>query len=257
MLRLFLLLVALSAIVAAPGVSAAPRAPLTVFAAVSLKESLDAATAAYRRRTGTAVRVVYAATPALARQIGQGAPADVFLSADVDWMDTLKQRQLLRAGTQRNLLGNSLVLIAPRAARVPPVSFAQPASVLRALGDGRLAVALTASVPAGRYARGAFESLGLWNRLQPRTVEAENVRAALLLVARGEARLGAVYATDARAEPRVRVLAAIPVRGHPRIVYPVAVIAGSRHPRAEHFAAWLGTPGAGAIFRRHGFATLD
>lgn len=231
-------------------------APVTVFAAASLKESLDAAARAWEREGGVPVRVSYAASSALARQIARGAPADVFLSADRDWMDDLDRRGLLRAGSRRDLLGNTLVLVAPRAARMPPVALSRPASVASALGDGRLALALTASVPAGKYARAAFGSLGLWDALKPRVVESENVRAALLLVARGEARMGVVYASDARAEPRVRVLAAFPARTHPPIVYPVAVTAASRHPRATAFAAWLRTPAARAVFRRHGLAPL-
>lgn len=238
-----------------PATNIAP-ASVTVFAAASMRESLDAAAAAFEQRTGTRVRVSYAASSALARQIEQGAPADVFLSADRDWMDRLAARRLLRAGTRRDLLGNALVLVAPRDARIAPVDLARPPSLARALGDGRLAVALTASVPAGRYAKAAFESLGLWTQLRPRVIETENVRAALLLVARGEARLGVVYATDARAEPRVRVLAAFPARSHPRIVYPVAVTAASRHPRATDFANWLRSTEARAIFERHGFVAI-
>ncbi|MFZ5655667.1 MAG: molybdate ABC transporter substrate-binding protein [Pseudomonadota bacterium] len=228
-------------------------APVTVFAAASLKESLDEAARAYQRGTGTPVRVSYAASSALARQLAQGAPADVVLLADRDWMDHLAERGLLRGGTRRDLLGNALVLIAPRDARGARVSLAQPSTVVAALGDGRLALALTASVPAGRYARAALASLGLWAPLRPRVVEAENVRAALLLVARGEACMGVVYRTDALAEPRVRVLATFPARSHPPIVYPVAVVAASRHPRAEAFAQWLRTPSARVIFQRHGF----
>lgn len=256
MTRILSALLAITLALAAARADAAPRAPLTVFAAASLKESLDEAARAYTRRTGTPVRVSYAASSALARQIAQGAPADVVLSADRDWMDHLDARGLLRPGSRRDLLGNTLVLVAPRDARLPPVSLARPASLPQALGTGRLALALTASVPAGRYARAAFGSLGLWPALRPRVVEAENVRAALLLVARGEARMGVVYRTDALAEPRVRVLATFPARSHPRIVYPVAVVAASRHPRAGDFAAWLRAPAARAIFHSRGFAPL-
>lgn len=231
-------------------------APLTVFAAASLKESLDAAARAYERDGGVPVRVSYAASPTLARQIARGAPADVFVSADRDWMDDLDRRGLLRAGSRRDLLGNTLVLVAPRAQRMPPVAMSRPASITAALGEDRLALAFTASVPAGKYARAAFESLGVWNTLRPRVVESENVRAALLLVARGEARMGVVYASDALAEPRVRVLSTFPARSHPPIVYPVAVVRASRHPRATGFVAWLRTPAAGAIFRRHGLRPL-
>lgn len=254
--RLVRLLFAVTLACCAQLAFATPRAPLTVFAAASLKESLDAAAQAYERRSGTPVRVSYAASSALARQIEQRAPADVFMSADLDWMDYLDERRLLRAGTRRDLLGNTLVLIAPRDARIPRVSLATPSTVPRALGEGRMALALTASVPAGKYAKSAFESLNIWSLLQPRVVEAENVRAALVLVARGEARMGVVYGTDARAEPRVRVLATFPPRSHPPIVYPVAVVAASTHPEAADFAAWLRTPAARAIFKARGFTDL-
>lgn len=249
-LLLLLALLALSTVVAA-----AP-APLTVFAAASLKESLDAAAAAYETRTRTPVRVSYAASSALARQIAQGAPADVFLSADLEWMDDLQAKKRLRTGTRRTLLGNALVLVAPRDARIPRVDLARPRSVVSALGGGRLALALTTGVPAGKYARAAFEALGIWTALRPRVVESENVRAALVLVARGEARLGAVYATDARAEPRVRVVATFPARTHPPIVYPVAVVDASRHPRSADFVQWLASSEARAIFERRGFRTF-
>jgi molybdate transport system substrate-binding protein len=249
-------LLAIVLLLVAPCVAADPRAPLTVFAAASLKEALDAAAQAYERGTGTPVRVSYAASSALARQVEQRAPADVFLSADRDWVDYLAERRLLRDRTRHDLLGNSLVLIAPSGARLARVDLACPTSVTRALGEGRLALALTASVPAGKYARGAFDSLGMWSALKPRVVETESVRAALWLVARGEARMGVVYLTDALAEPRVRVLAAFPARSHPPIVYPVAVVAASRHPRAEHFATGLRSPPARAVFQRRGFASL-
>lgn len=232
-------------------------APITVFAAASLKESLDEAAAAYTQARGQSVRVSYAASSALARQIEQGAPADVFLSADLDWMDYLQQRKLIDAGSRRNLLGNRLVLIAAKTSAARPVSLKPGVDLRPLLGEGRIALALTNSVPAGKYARAAFTSLGVWTALQPRVAEAENVRAALMLVARGEAPLGVVYASDARAEPKVRVLATFPADSHPPIVYPLARVAGSRHPRAAAFAQWLKSPAAAAIFRRHGFATLD
>lgn len=228
--------------------------PLTVFAAASLKESMDAAAAAFEAGTGTPVRVSYAASSALARQIEQGAPADVFVSADEDWMDALAKRQLIDARSRADLLGNRLVLVAPASSDARPVALRKGANLLPLLGrDGRIALALTASVPAGKYARSAFTSLGMWDALQPRVAEAENVRAALLLVARGETPLGVVYASDARAEPRVRVLATFPAGSHPRIVYPVARVAASRQPQAAAFVQWLRAPQATAIFRRHGF----
>lgn len=231
----------------------ATRAPLTVFAAASLKESMDAAGAAFQRRTGQPVRASYAASPALARQVEQGAPADVFVSADLEWMDWLQQRALIDPATRHDLLGNTLVLVAPATSQAAPVAL-RTGTDLRPLlgGDGRIALALTASVPAGRYAKAAFESLGMWPALQPRVAQAENVRAALLLVARGETPLGVVYATDARVEPRVRVLATFPAGSHPRIVYPVARVAASAHPQARAFVQWLRSREAAAIFRRHG-----
>lgn len=240
----------------------AAAAPITVFAAASLKESLDEAAAAFQRSGGAPVRVSYAASSALARQIEQGAPADAFVSADLEWMDYLQERGLIDVPSRRNLLGNRLVLIAPRAsptraAALKPAIALKPGVDLKPwLGDGRLALALTASVPAGKYARAAFVRYGVWDALQPRVAEAENVRAALMLVARGEAPLGVVYASDARAEPKVRVLAAFPADSHPPIVYPVARLAASRNPAATAFVRWLGTPAAAAIFRRHGFAVL-
>ncbi|WP_031372610.1 molybdate ABC transporter substrate-binding protein [Lysobacter antibioticus] len=250
----------LAAVFAAASAHAAPKpetAPITVFAAASLKESLDEAAAAYTRASGQSVRVSYAASSALARQIEQGAPADVFLSADRDWMDYLQQRKLIDAGSRRNLLGNRLVLIAAKASSAQRVALKPGVDLRPLLGDGRIALALTGSVPAGKYARAAFTSLGVWTALQPKVAEAENVRAALMLVARGEAPLGVVYASDARAEPKVRVLATFPADSHPPIVYPVARVSGSRQPRAAVFAQWLKSPAAAAIFRRHGFATLD
>ncbi len=232
----------------------AARAPLTVFAAASLKESMDEAAAAYERRTRQPVRASYAASSALARQVEQGAPADVFVSADLEWMDWLQQRALVDASTRRDLLGNTLVLVAPAASRAKPLALREGTDLLPLLGrNGRLALALTESVPAGRYAKAAFQSLGMWPALRARVAEAENVRAALLLVARGEAPLGVVYASDARAEPRVRVLATFPAGSHPQIVYPVARIAASRHPQAAAFVRWLQSPEASAIFRRRGF----
>ena len=240
------------------GLRAAEKtAPLSVFAAASLKESLDEAAAAYEKASGQTVRVSYAASSALARQIEQGAPADVFLSADLEWMDYLQQRKLIDPATRRNLLGNTLVLVAPADGNVSPVSLKPGVDLLPRLGDkGRLALGMTASVPAGKYAKASFSSLGVWKSLEPRIAEAESVRAALMLVARGEAPLGAVYGSDAKAEPKVRVIGIFPESSHAPIVYPVARIAASKNPRAAAFARWLATPAASKIFRAHGFKVL-
>jgi len=248
-LRFFIalwLLTAISVCAASP--------PLDVFAAASLKESLDEVAAAYEREHGQAVRVSYAGSSALARQIEQGAPADVFISADLDWMDWLQARELIDPATRAELLGNALVLIAPAMVTLPAIDLTPGADLVPLLGaDGHLALALTASVPAGKYAKAAFESLGIWQTVQPQVAEAENVRAALLLVARGEAPLGVVYASDARAEPRVQVIASFPAGSHPAIIYPVAVLRTSRHTKARAFVEWLQQPAALDIFRQHGF----
>jgi molybdate transport system substrate-binding protein len=233
----------------------ASAASLTVFAPASLKESLDAAAQAYQRQAGVRLRVAYAASSALARQIEQGAPAQVFISADGDWMDYLQQRGRIDPASRRDLLGNSLVLIAP-AGRARAVDLAKPGDLLQALGNGRLAVGQTTTVPAGKYARSALQHLGLWEAVLPRLAESENVRTALMLVARGEAPLGIVYASDAMAEPRVQVVARFPSGSHPSIVYPVATTTAAG-PAAAAMVAWLGSPEAGAIFQRHGFTVLD
>lgn len=229
--------------------------PLTVFAAASLKESLDAAAEAWREQTGQTVQISYAASSALARQIEQRAPADVFLSADNEWMDWLQERDLIDPASRIDLLGNTLVLIAPASNDAQPLALEQGTDLLPLLGDnGRIALALTASVPAGKYAKAAFESLGTWSAIEPRVAEAENVRAALLLVARGETPLGVVYGSDAQAEPRVKVLATFPEGSHAAIVYPVARVATGTHPATGDFIAWLQSEDADAIFRRHGFS---
>ena len=233
--------------------SAAPQ--LTVFAAASLKDAMDEAGAAWERRTGQSVRTAYAGSSALARQIEQGAPADVFVSADQDWMDWLQQRRLIDARSRHDLLGNTLVLVAPARSNAQPLRLSKGTDLRQLLGrNGRIALALTSSVPAGKYAKAAFESLGMWTALQSRTAEADNVRAALLLVSRGEAPLGVVYASDAKADPGVRVLATFPAGTHPKIVYPVACIAASRNPQATAFVQWLQSADADAIFRKHGFS---
>ncbi len=246
----------LAATFASAAVGAQDQAGLTVFAAASLKESLDEAAAAYQKRTGIPVRVSYAASSALARQIEQGAPADVFFSADLEWMDYLQERNKLEVATRRSLLGNQLVLVAPKASKTR-VDLKRPATFLAALGDGRLAVGQTQTVPAGKYARASLESLSLWSGVKARLAESESVRAALMLVARGETPLGIVYASDAKAEPNVRVLATFPEDSHPPIVYPVAALRGARAGQATQFVQWLGSPAADAVFQRRGFTVKD
>ncbi len=242
-----LLLLALPAL----GHAAEPR-PITVFAAASLKESLDEAAAAWTKRSGQKVSISYAGSAALAKQIEQGAPADVFISADSEWMDYLQQGKLIDVGTRTNLVGNRLVVIAPTASALRTLSL-KPAAVRQALGYGRLAMAEIALVPAGRYGKQALTTLGLWDAVSGQLAQADNVRAAMAFVSRGEAPLGIVYATDAQAEPKVRVVAAIPGRTHDLIVYPVARVAKTPPAATKGFLTFLHGDKAKAIFKRAGF----
>lgn len=224
---------------------------VTVFAAASLKEALDENVKAYQIKVNDRIVVSYAASSALAKQIEAGAPADLFISADLDWMDYLEQRRLIRIDTRQNLLRNRLVLIAPADSKVS-VNIAPGFPLARLLGDGRLAMANPDAVPAGKYGKASLEALGVWRDVQARVASAENVRAALVLVSRGEAPLGIVYRTDAAADPKVRVVGLFPENTHPPIIYPVAVTAGGK-PAAALFLRWLGEPEARAIFEKHGF----
>lgn len=227
---------------------------VTVFAAASLKTGLDAAARAFEERTGTRVAISYAASSALARQIAAGAPADLFLSADTDWMDHLEGGGLIRADSRINLLGNSLVLIGAPGVTTR-LELTPGAPLLNLLGDGRMAVALVEAVPAGKYAKAALEHLGLWDGVKDRLAQAENVRAALALVARGEARLGIVYATDAKVEAKVTVLATVPAGSHPPIVYPAALTRTAGAGAAD-FLRFLSSPAATAAFEAQGFSIL-
>lgn len=250
------LVIVLAALALCCGASAAAPARITVFAAASLQESLDEVVQAWRLRSGQPVVVSYAASSALARQIEQGAPADVFISADGDWMDYLEQRDLLAASTRFDLVGNRLVLVAPSGSVQRPLSPRAYEPLLAALGDqGRLAVAETTSVPAGRYARAVLQANGGWEPLKSRLAQGESVRAALAFVARGEAPLGIVYATDAQAEPKVRVVATFDAADHPAIVYPAAGLRSAPAARARGFLAFLRSEQARAIFARYGFTT--
>jgi molybdate transport system substrate-binding protein len=224
---------------------------LTVFAAASLKDALDANVKAYQDKSGDRMAVSYAASSALAKQIEAGAPADLFISADLDWMDYLEQRRLIRPATRRDLLRNRLVLIAP-AGSSASVSIAPGFPIAKLLGGGRLAMADPGSVPAGRYGKASLAALGVWKDVEAKVATAENVRAALLLVSRGEAPLGIVYGTDAAAEPRVRIVGTFPENTHPPIVYPAAVTASGK-PAAGAFLGWLGGAEARRIFGKYGF----
>lgn len=228
-------------------------APVTVFAAASLKNALDEVGAQYARSGGQA-RFSYAGSSAIARQIEQGAPADVYVSADAEWMDYLAARKLIVNATRRDLLTNRLALIAPADSKVA-LKIGRGMPLARTLRDRRLAVA-GPDVPAGKYAKASLSTLGVWDSASGRLAQAENVRMALQYVARGESPLGIVYDTDAKVEPKVRIVGLFPAGTHPKIVYPAAVVAASNNPGAAKFMAFLNGPQAAAIFRKYGFTVL-
>ena len=229
--------------------------PIIVFAAASLKESFDAVAAAFKTETGTEVTISYAGSLALARQIGEGAPADLFASADQESMDDAARKMLMRDETRVDLLGNALVVVAPVGSTLSQLSLTRDAFA-QALGSGRVATGEVLSVPVGKYAKAALEKLGLWSDIGPRLAMTDNVRGALLFVARGEAPLGIVYATDAAAELKVKIVATFPATSHPPIVYPVALTKRAVNPEAARFLAYLKTPAARVIFTRYGFDFL-
>jgi molybdate transport system substrate-binding protein len=243
---------------AAP-LSAAAQAPsVTIFAAASLKTALDDIAAQWHKETGKSARISYAASGALVKQIEAGAPADVFISADVPWMDYAAERKLIKPETRRNLLGNALVLVAPSDSKGQPMQIDARTDLLGLLGkDGRLAMGQPKSVPAGAYAEQALTALGLWSKVKDRIAQTESVRATLIFVARGEAPAGIVYRSDAHAEPRVKVLGAFPESSHAPIVYPIAIVAASVNPDAKAFYDYLATPAASAIFKRESFDVLS
>lgn len=231
---------------------AAPARGPVVLAAASLQESLNAAADAWAAKGHARPVLSFAASSTLARQVQAGAPADLFISADEDWMDTLEKKQLLRPGTRADLLSNRLVLVAPAASRVQ-ITIRPGFTLAAALGKGRLATGAVDSVPAGLYAKQALTKLGVWPQVADKLAPAESVRAALALVARGEAPLGVVYATDALADKRVRVVATFPESSHAPIRYPVAALAASHQGDTEGFRRFLLSPEALAIFRPYGF----
>ena len=250
-MKLFRWIAALAAAALMSG--AAHAETVTVFAAASLKNALDEVGAAYAKSGGEA-RFSYAASSAIARQIEQGAPADVYVSADSDWMTYLADRKLIVTASRRDLLTNKLALIAPADSKVA-VRISKGMPLAKALGDGRLAVA-GPDVPAGKYAKASLTALGVWDSVSGKLAQAENVRTALQYVARGESPLGIVYDTDAKVEPKVRIVGLFPDATHPKIVYPAAVVAASKNPDAAKFLNYMSSPAAGAIFKKYGFTVL-
>ena len=252
MARVLHLLALLVALLLAPTAMAQERGPV-VLAAASLQEALTEAANVWAAKGHARPVLSFAASSALARQVIAGAPADLFLSADEQWMDAVAKAGLLRAGTRTTLLGNRLVLIAPAASRTR-LTLARSFPLVKALGSGRLALADPDAVPAGKYAKAALTYLGVWNGVAAKVAPAENVRAAMALVERGAAPLGIVYATDARASKAVRVVGIFPATSHLPIRYPVAVLKASRHKDAAGFRAFLLSQQGRAIFARHGFS---
>jgi len=247
----------LLAIAAAASLAAAPpqasSGDVLIFAAASLQNVIDDLAAPCKHATGVSYKASYAASSTLAKQIDQGAPAEIFISADVDWMDDVAKRGMIQASSRVNLLGNDLVLVAPANAGVA-LRIAPGFGLAAALGSGRLAVGDPAAVPAGLYAKAALTSLGVWNDVANRLAPAENVRAALVLVSRGETPLGIVYRTDARADPGVKIVDVFPESSHPPIVYPAALTTRAS-ANAKKVLDYLRGPEARALFERAGFRT--
>jgi molybdate transport system substrate-binding protein len=251
----------LAAAVLGIGLASPPTAALaqdkiiTVFAAASMKNALDDVNAAFTKSAGIKVAASYAASSALIKQIENGAPADVFVSADLDWMDYGAQHKLIKDDTRVNLLGNRLVLIAPKDSKIDHVTIAPGFDLAKLVGDGRIVTGDVRAVPVGKYAKAALGKLGAWAAAEPKFAMTENVRAALTLVARGEAALGIVYETDAKVEPNVKIVGAFPADSHPPIVYPVALTVNAK-PEAAQYLAFLRLPAAKTVFETYGFTFL-
>ncbi len=239
---------------AAVAVAADEPKPVLVFAASSLTNVVDELGQAFTARTKVPLKASYAASSVLAKQIEAGAPADVFFSADTDWVDYVDQRKLLKPGTRHNVVSNRLVLIAPLDSSLQ-VKIAPHLDLAGALGEGKLATGDPDSVPVGKYAKAALEKLGAWDAVSSHLVRAENVRAALAFVARGEAAAGIVYETDAKAESRVKVIGVFPEDSHPPITYPIALTTGASAAAAK-FAAYVRSADGAKIFSKYGFQPL-
>lgn len=227
----------------------------TVFAAASLKNALDNVNTACEAEVGSKATISYAASSALAKQIEEGAPADMFISADLDWMKYLADKKLTKPETEIKLLGNRIVLIAPKDSTTQ-AAIAPGFDLGAAVGDGKLAMANVDSVPAGKYGKAALEKLGAWDGVSAKVAQAENVRAALKLVSTGEAALGIVYQTDAAADPAVKIVGTFPEDSHPPIIYPVGLTAASKSQDAADFEKCLQTPKAKELFEKEGFTFL-
>jgi molybdate transport system substrate-binding protein len=236
----------------APGFSADK---INVFAAASLKTALEAVNISWKADRTKEATLTFAASSALAKQIEGGAPADVFISADLTWMTYLVDKNLVTSGTDIKLLGNQIVLVVPQGSKIE-TKIEKDFKLAEILGTGKLAMGNIDSVPAGKYGKAALESLGVWNSVKDKVAQAENVRAALKLVATGEAAAGIVYATDAHADKTVSVIGMFPEDTHAPIIYPAAVLAASKNPDAAEFIKYLQSDKARAIFEGEGFTVL-
>jgi molybdate transport system substrate-binding protein len=243
------------AVAAVPHLAMAQEKSITVFAAASMKNALDDADDAFTKQSGIKVVVSYAASSALMKQIEQGAPADVFVSADLQWMDYGSQKKLIKDDTRVNLLGNKLVLIAAKDSKIGNVTIGPGFDLAKLAGDGRIATGDARAVPVGIYAKAALEKLGVWASVEPKMAMADNVRAALILVARGEAPLGIVYETDAKVEPGVKIVGVFPDDSHDPIIYPVAATKDAK-PEAAQYLAFLRSQAAKSVFEAYGFTFL-
>jgi molybdate transport system substrate-binding protein len=255
MIQLFAAFAAVLAFAVLPYPAWAQDKSITVFAAASMKNALDDVDTAFTKQTGVKVVVSYDASSALMNQIVEGAPADVFVSADLRWMDYGSRQNVIRDDSRVNLLGNALVLIAPKDSKIGNVTIGPDFDLAKLAGNGRIATGDVDAVPVGIYAKAALEKLGVWAAVEPKMAMAANVRAALILVARGEAPLGIVYSTDAKEEPGVKVVGIFPEDSHPPIVYPVAATARAK-PDATAYLTFLRSAAAKSIFEDYGFAYL-
>ena len=227
-------------------------APVVIFAAASLTDAITEVGAAFTKETGIAIKPSFAASSALAKQVEAGAPAQIFFPADEEWMDYLEKKQLLAPGSRHDVLANKLVLVAP-ADSTTSVKITSGAALLASIGTARVATGDPDSVPVGKYAKAALTKLGAWDQLQARLVRAENVRAALAYVARGEAPFGIVYLTDAKIEPKVKLLDTFPETTHPPILYPIALTTKA-DANAKRFVKYVGSKPASAVFEKYGFS---
>jgi molybdate transport system substrate-binding protein len=235
--------------------AAAGQKTLVVFAAASMKNALDEIDAAYTARSGVRISASYAASSTLAKQIEQGAPADVFVSADSDWMDYAIDKGAINKSTRVNLLGNTIVLIAPSDSGIDNITIGPGFDLAKLAGDGKIATGDVKAVPVGKYARAALQKLGAWQAAEPKFAMAESVRAALTLVARGEAALGIVYSTDAKVERSVKIVGTFPAETHPPIIYPVAATTNA-NPETANYLAFLRSAPAKSIVEKYGFKFL-